>query len=290
MNKLRHMSLFAHIVETGSITATADMLGLSKSVVSQHLKALEEELGVVLLKRTTRRQVLTAAGRDFFQSCKVLNAIAEDAWVSALENRESPKGKICITAPNALMQTLVIPATNDLLKLHQDLEIEYLSSDQQLDLYEEGVDLAVRVGRSTESTLKQKRIGNFRDILCGDADYLKGRPLEQLSYIANSWQGKDIKHEFRNGESEELFEYRAKIKCSTNSFHTCLSLIEAGVGIGLVPDFYFSAHKHSLIEVFPDQILQENEVFTLHPFASKPPLAVRLCIQSIELKLKNLKG
>ncbi|GAA06590.1 bacterial regulatory helix-turn-helix, lysR family protein [Photobacterium leiognathi subsp. mandapamensis svers.1.1.] len=73
MNKLRQMSIFAHIVEEGSVSAAANKLDLSKSVVSQHLKTLEQELGITLLKRTTRRHTLTQAGEAFYQSCREIN-------------------------------------------------------------------------------------------------------------------------------------------------------------------------------------------------------------------------
>ena len=109
MNQLRDMSIFAHIVEQGSITAAAEFLQLSKSVVSHSLKSLEEELGVALLKRTTRRQTLTAAGEVFLERCRELNSIADEAWQQARNTLEIPQGHVRITAPNALMGSLIAP-------------------------------------------------------------------------------------------------------------------------------------------------------------------------------------
>ena len=124
MNQLRHMAVFAHIVETGSITATAELLQLSKSVISQHLKTLEENLGVTLLKRTTRRQSLTSAGQDFYQHCKTLNQIADEAWLQAQEVLDVPKGNVRITAPYALMETLIAPAIAPLIEQYPLLQPE----------------------------------------------------------------------------------------------------------------------------------------------------------------------
>jgi len=93
------MSVFAKVVESGSISAAAESLNLSKSVVSQHLKVLEDELGVGLLKRTTRRQTLTPAGKDFFEKCQQMNQLATQAWDNARESQITPKGHIHITAP-----------------------------------------------------------------------------------------------------------------------------------------------------------------------------------------------
>lgn len=92
MNRLRQMAIFAHVVETGSVSAAADKLNVSKSVVSQHLKTLENELGMVLMKRTTRRQTLTDVGEQFYLKCKELNSIAESAWDIASDYQTEPQG------------------------------------------------------------------------------------------------------------------------------------------------------------------------------------------------------
>ena len=83
MKMLRHMAIFAQVVEAGSITEAAATLDLSKSVVSQHLSALESELGVLLIKRSTRKHNLTSAGRNFYQSCQEINRLSDFAWQQA---------------------------------------------------------------------------------------------------------------------------------------------------------------------------------------------------------------
>ena len=284
MNQLRHMAVFAHIVESGSITGAAETLDLSKSVVSQHLKALEQSLGITLLKRTTRRQMLTAAGRDFYEHCKSLNQIADQAWQQAQQVLEVPKGNIRITAPNALMDTLVAPAIAELLIEYPLLEPELISSDAQLDLMADNIDLAIRVGPSSDSNIKQRRMGEFRDVLCGKAQLLRSTALEDIPYIANSWQGKQIEHEFRPVEitGKEVQTYSTQARCISNSFHTCVSLIEAGTGIGLIPDFRLAKPQHStLVKVFPNRQLPLNPVYALHTFNKQMPLNVQVCLDAI---------
>ena len=166
MNQLRQMSLFARVVEAGSISAAAAQLELSKSVVSQHLKALEQELGVVLLKRTTRRQHLTEAGQTFYERCRALNQVAEEAWAEVQQRTGELKGRIRLTAPDALMAPLIAPLVAELLKVSPGLQPELIASDAQLDLMQQQIDLAIRVGESPDSQLRQRRIGEFRDVLC----------------------------------------------------------------------------------------------------------------------------
>lgn len=292
------MSVFAHIVETGSITAASELLVLSKSVVSQHLKSLENELGIVLLKRTTRKQTLTVAGKQFYQQCKILNQVANDAWHDAQQSKAVPQGKIRITAPNALMETLVTPAISQLLPQYPLLKPELISHDHHLSLMSEDIDLAIRVGQSKESTLKQKRIGEFRDVLCGKAEFIVSKPWQDLAYIANTWQGNEICHQFQRKEKKssphsltqignqveqangELM-YSTNPHCVTNSFYTCLALIKSASGIGIIPDFHLKSLSSELVEVFPEHQLQSNTIYALHPFGNQTPLSVNVCLQAI---------
>lgn len=301
MNQLRHMAVFAHIVETGSITAAAELLQLSKSVVSQHLKTLEQNLGITLLKRTTRRQTLTAAGQDFYQHCKALNHIADQAWQQAQEVLEVPKGKVRITAPNALMETLIAPAIAEVMKEFPLLYPELISSDIRHDLMADNIDLAIRVGQSGDSNIKQRRIGEFRDVLCASAVLLAQNNIAEAAYIANSWQDKKIRHEFKSSKTQAskikastikgqvplIFE--AEARCITNSFNTCFTLIEAGAGIGLIPEFRLASKESILKPVFPDYQLPINPVYALHTFAAQLPMSVSVCLNAIEQKLAAKK-
>ncbi|WP_318444264.1 LysR family transcriptional regulator [Photobacterium leiognathi] len=291
MNKLRQMSVFAHIVEEGSVSAAANKLDLSKSVVSQHLKTLEQELGITLLKRTTRRHTLTQAGEAFYQSCREINTIADIAWDQAQEMQTEPQGRLCITAPNALMDTLVTPVIADLMKQYPKLKPELISDDQHVNLMKYDIDLAIRVGQSQDSNLKQKRLGEFKDVLCGSAQ-LNTTDIHQLPYIANQWQGKHIKHVFTATNGETMI-YETEAHCTTNSFHSCVALIKAGAGIGIIPDFYLSqinSHQENSIVPLPlNMSLSSNTIYALSPFNKSAPLAVTLCIAALEKQLaKNV--
>lgn len=289
MKKLRHMSIFAHIVEAGSITRAAENLQLSKSVVSQHLKVLEQELGVLLIKRSTRKHILTNAGRDFYESCKDINKIADSAWQRAQQSIEVPQGYIKITAPNALMEGVIAPAIGKLLQQYPLLEPELIGSDSHLDLMSENIDLAIRVGRSQASNLKQRRIGEFRDVLCAKKDLLQKLPIDKALYIANHWQSKHIKHEFSDSKGNHC-SYQASVHCKANSFYACLALIKEGAGIGLIPDFQFNHINPVLAEVFPKFQLPANQVYVLYPYDKHLPLSVKVCIEAIQKYFNKLSG
>ena len=287
MQKLRHMSVFAYIVEAGSITGAAESLQLSKSVVSQHLKSLERELGVLLIKRSTRTHTLTSAGRDFYESCREVNKITEFAWQRAQELKEVPKGIIKITAPNALMDVVIAPAIGKLLKQYPLLEPELISGDSQLDLMSDNIDLAIRVGPSQASNIKQRRIGEFRDILCGSQALVQKEEIDKAVYIANKWQGKHICHHFNDANGNEVL-FEATALCQANSFYSCLALIKEGAGIGLIPDFQFNMIKPVLCEVFPKLKLPINQVYALHTYDKHLPSSIKVCIEAIENHLNKL--
>lgn len=284
MNKLRQMTIFATIVEQGSISSAAEQLNLSKSVISQHLKALEQELGLTLLKRTTRRQALTDAGAQFYQKCKHLNDIADAAWQQLEPLKSQAQGKIKITASHALMDTLVVPAIVELLKQHPKLRPELISEDKHLDFMKHNIDLAIRVGVSADSNYKQKKLGSFRDILCGIPPLVANAKVDELPYVANSWQGQTIHHEFL-AKSGETWHYKNKPSYIANSFHSCLSLIRSGAGIGLIPSIYFDKKGGDLIDLVPNMDLPENPIYALHPFTNNTPVNVKVCSAAIERQL-----
>lgn len=287
MDHLRHMSIFAHIVESGSITKAAEHLQLSKSVVSQHLKLLEQALGVLLIMRSTRTHILTSAGKEFYQSCKEINKIADTAWQLAQQTTEVPKDYLKITAPNALMDVVIAPAIGELLKRYPKLEPELISADTHLDLMAENIDLAIRVGRSTPSNIKQRRLGSFRDVFCGSPSLVNKQDINAAIYIANIWQGKHVHHHFTDAEGH-CKDYQATAQCRANSFYSCLSLLKEGAGVGLIPDFQFFAVKALLVEIFPNFKLPENHVYALYPYQNHLPLHIKVCVEAIEERLANL--
>lgn len=282
------MSIFAHIVDEGSISSAADVLQLSKSVISQHLKSLEVELGVTLLKRTTRRQTLTSVGEAFYKKCKSLNHIADSAWLDIQESAETPKGHVGITAPNALMEVLITPVIAQLLQQYPQLEPELISHDHHVNLSANNIDIAIRVGHSGDSNLKQKRIGEFRDVLCGKKEIVySSKVIDELPYISNSWQGKKISHEFTSKVKPAIY-YENEAQCITNSFHSCLSLINAGAGIGIIPDFHMPLIEAEIVSVMPGYDLPLNPVYALHPYDKQIPLSVKVCIKAIEQQFMKM--
>lgn len=172
MDKLRAMSTFVRIVETGSLTAAAERLETSPTSVVRSLSALEKALGVRLLNRTTRRMALTDEGREYFERCRHLLLDVEEAEAALLARQIKPAGRLVITAPVMFGRLHVGPAVTDFLSAFPEVRIELLLLDRVVDLIDEGVDLAVRIGTLPESSLVAVPLGSTRRIVCASPAYL----------------------------------------------------------------------------------------------------------------------
>ncbi|HEX5393853.1 MAG TPA: LysR family transcriptional regulator [Rhodocyclaceae bacterium] len=172
MDKLRAMTVFVRIVEAGSLSAAADQLDTSLASVVRSLAALEKALGVRLLNRTTRRIALTDEGREYSERCRQVLAQVEEAEAALSARQITPAGRLAITAPVMFGRLHVEPVLTDFLSSYPEVRAELLLLDRIVDLLEEGLDLAIRIGEPAESSLVAIPLGRTRRVLCASPDYL----------------------------------------------------------------------------------------------------------------------
>ena len=173
MDKFRALETFVRIVDEGSLTAAAGALGVSLPSVVRSLAALEREVGVRLMHRTTRRSSLSDEGREYYERARrVLEELAQaDAALSS--RRVEPKGRLRVTAPVAYGRLHVAPVVAEFMGRHPRVEVELLLLDRIVDLVDEGIDAAVRIGHLPESTLVATRVGETRRVVCASPGYLR---------------------------------------------------------------------------------------------------------------------
>lgn len=295
LNQSRHIQIFCQIVDVGGIGKAAEALEVSKSVISQHLKTLELELGVSLLNRTTRRQTLTPVGKEFYQQCKQINQLTKQAWQQAQAAQEVAQGIVTITAPHALMDSVVAPAIGELLIKHPLIKPVLIADDQRQDLIKNNIDIAVRVGELPDSDYRQVKLGEFRDVLCASQTYIDkyfsdNSTIEwpTINYIANGWQGNHVNHQLTHVQSKDkTLNLSFTPQRRANSLPTVVALAKAGSGIALLPHFIV-AQEPALMTVVADYQLPPNEVFALHAYSSGKPKAVELAIGAINREMKSL--
>lgn len=189
MDKLRAMQTFVRIVERGSLTAAAEALEASLPSVVRTLAALEAELDVRLLNRTTRRIALTDEGREYYERCKRVLAEVDDAEAALSARRAAPKGRLRVTAPVMFGRLHVAPVATDFVARHAEVQLELLLLDRVVDLLEEGVDVAVRIGHLPDSSLVAIPVGQTRRVTCASPAYLKraGSPRSPDELARHRW-------------------------------------------------------------------------------------------------------
>jgi DNA-binding transcriptional LysR family regulator len=175
MVDLLSLQTFVRIADGGSLSAAARATGRSLPAVSRSLVQLESDLGVRLLHRTTRRTHLTDAGAQYLERCRRILAEIDDANASISDLGRSLAGPITLTAPVLFGQVHIAPVVTEFLGMHPDVAISLVLSDSLSNIVEEGIDLAVRIGRLQDSGLVARRLGEVRRVACASPDYLKRR-------------------------------------------------------------------------------------------------------------------
>lgn len=180
MDRLEAMTVFAAVCDAGGFAPAARRLGVSPSVVTRQIAALERRLGVRLLHRTTRVVRLTDAGERYLESARRVLAEVEEAEERARGDRERPRGRLVVTAPVIFGRMHVAPLLRDYLTEYADVSAELILNDRNLHLIDEGIDVAIRIGALEDSSLVARRLGETRRVVVAAPGYLerRGRPQE----------------------------------------------------------------------------------------------------------------
>ena len=291
-DKLKRMALFAEIVDSGSISAAARRVGSTPSAVSQQLRLLEAALGLVLLHRSTRRITLTEAGERYYPACAAMVAQARSADQALERLRDEPEGELRLAAPigfGELLSTALEP-----LRRHPRLRLHLLLDDTPIDLIGERVDLALRVGRFTDSALVARRLGELQRQLCAAPRYLaeRGWPRHPNELEGHDWLGLpprsgavDILSFQGQGERQgEREEVRAEPRLLASQVTALQAMAVAGWGlyVGMADDVRQPMAEGRLAPVLPDWRLEPAAVFAVTPRRDEQPAKVRHALQALQ--------
>ncbi len=272
MGQLEDMNVFVRIVESGGISRASEQLGLAKSAVSRKLVELETRLGVVLLNRTTRKSSLTAAGKNYYQNAiKILDDVIELNSTTA-DSSTSLEGTINLAAPLSFGLCHLSSAIDLFIKQHPNLTINIDFSDRQVDLIQEGLDLAFRIAHLKDSNLIARKIKPIRLVLCASPDYLKenGIPktpndLKQHRLLQyNSGSGSTWKFRDKKGK-DYLINVAANIMANNGDFLKDMAI--SGHGIILIPTFisWQAIKKGELVPILFDYTLPQLNAYAVYP-------------------------
>ena len=175
MDRIDAMQAFVTVAELKGFAPAARKLGMSPSGVTRLIAALEERLGARLLQRTTRQVALTDAGARYLERARRILSDVEEAESAVEGERTRPGGRLVVSAPNGFGRLHVSPVVSAYLQRYPEVSADLRLSDRMINLVEEGVDLAVRIGHLPDSTLVARHVGEMRRIVVASKEYLKRR-------------------------------------------------------------------------------------------------------------------
>ncbi len=259
MDRFLSMGVFAKAVETGSFSAAGEALRMSSQLVGKHVQTLEQHLGIRLLQRTTRRQHLTEAGRDFYERVKIILAEVEAAEGVAAISGATPRGRLRINAPVTFGAHALGPRLPEYLGKYPDVTIDMALSNRYVDLMDEGFDVVFRVGELADSGLMARALSPYRLCLCAAPAYLAScapiahpRDLEQLECLGFSLS--ELRSHWTFEGPDGLIEVPIHGKLMVDSGEALLGAARAGMGMLLQPYELVNADLASghLVAVLPE--------------------------------------
>ena len=268
---LNEMAIFAHVVEAGSFTGAAKNLGLPKSTISRKITQLEERLGVRLIQRTTRSLSLTDTGSAYYNQCARILSEIEEANIAVTQMQSTPTGILRITAPVLFGSTVLATLVAEFIEQHPQLQVDLVLSDQKLDLIQDGIDIAFRVGQLEDSSLIGRYLGDVRGMLCASPEYLKGRsvpthPDQLMDYdilAPHQW----IQWHMTGPKNEEINLNVNKPRVIVNDFASLYTLALAGAGIAPLPMMIAAPAIRSgnLVPILPEWPFDSAPIHALYP-------------------------
>ena len=295
MDRFQSLLAFARVVEAGSFARAADRLDLSVSAVSRHVSDLEAHLGVRLLNRTTRRLSLTETGQTFYERCVQLLADLDEAEEAVTASAVVPRGTLRMTASISFGAGYLAPAIAEFQRRHPQLRFDIELSDRVVDLVDERIDLAIRIGDIGSQALIGRRIGTTQMVCCASPAYLArhGAPhtpadlahhaclTYEYSSDGNVWRFKDA----AGGQHD------VKVTGLANSNNGAMlaALAVEGVGVTLEPDFIIAADVRAgrLVRLLRDHVPPTISINATYPSRRHLSAKVRAFIDFLVLRFER---
>jgi len=282
VDELKRVGVFTRVVEAKSFSEAARQLGVAKSAVSKQVSLLEKEVGVRLLNRSTRRISLTEAGDIFYRHCQDIVTRTHVALDELRQYQNQPTGTLKVSSPISFGTSHLVPVIKELRALYPHLKIELLLEDRIINMVEEGVDLAIRVGWMQESNLVAKKLCEVPMVVFASPDYLAKmgvpkKPCDLLDhhFISMSLFKAPLRWNFEKNGNSETVQVHSSVK--SNSPDAVVSLAVAGQGISALANNMVFKHIESgaLMPVLSSFNLKPVGIYAVYPHREHMPPKVR---------------
>ena len=282
------------VVESGSFTAAAELLGVSKSYVSKQVSLLEDRLGVRLLQRTTRRLTLTESGNTFLGYCKDMAALFDEAESTLADMQQRPKGVLKLALNSRYGTHYMAAAIAEFSVKYPEVTVEVHSNFRDVDLLEGSYDLALRYDKLEDSSLVARRLGGHTLSLCAAPPYWKkhGKPVSPEDLAEhNCLTLPDRAWTFSTPDRRDLSKVKVSGNWISEDGANRLAAAKAGIGIAQLPDFYIAeaVDKGELVKL-EDQVWSHyyRIAWAVYPNTRHLSAKVRYFIDFLVLYLHNL--
>jgi DNA-binding transcriptional LysR family regulator len=291
MDELKRVGVFTKVVEAGSFSEAARRLGVAKSAVSKQISLLEEEVGVRLLNRTTRKLSLTEAGNIYYRHCEHIVSRAEIALNELRQYQNQPTGTLRVSSPISFGRALLIPVIKELRNLYPLLKIDLQLSDEVIDMVENSIDLTVRIGQLQDSNLIAKKLCDTPVVIFASPEYLAsyGPPKTPSDLIDHQWISLSILSSpivgtFHHKISQEPAEHQISSNLKINSVDAIIDAALQGLGISALvkTTVHEELRNGKLIPVLEDYELTPRGIYALYPHREHLPPKVRIFMDFLE--------
>jgi DNA-binding transcriptional LysR family regulator len=287
LDRFTSLQVFVKVAASGSLSAAGRDMGLSQTMVTKHVAALEARLGVRLFHRSTRRLSITEAGRNFLESVERILSELDAAYASIAADRFEPRGLLRLNAPVSFGSRQIAPLLAEFARRYPHLQVELGLNDRLVDLAEEGWDLAVRIGSLEESSLIARRIASCRTALVAAPGYLQahGTPRTVAELNGHNCLGYTLSH--RTGADRWSFGSRGDVTVKVsgslraNNGDALRSAAIAGEGIIYQPTFIVAddLKAGTLVRLTLDQpTIEFAGIYAVYLPERNPPAKVRAFI------------
>ena len=293
MDRLAGLDLFIRVVETGSFSKAADDLGIAQPTATKAVAAIESRLGARLLHRSTRGITPTEVGALYYERCKRISRDVEDAENLATLLQSGVGGQIRISTSLAFGRRIMVPLALRYMREHPAVRIDLAFDDRYVDLVEQGVDLAIRMGRLADSTLGARYLGTNPWVMVASPAYLAEHPVprgpadlaQHQCVIYSSVQGDD-RWSFTGPSGEEV-SVPVSGRLRTNNLSTVLAAAGAGMGLAVLPWYVAreSVGDGSVVPVLADHGLPAQDVHAVYPSPKLVSTKVTNFIAFLQLSL-----
>jgi DNA-binding transcriptional LysR family regulator len=281
MDRMTSIETFVKVADSGGFSAAARVLNMSASMVTNHVRSLEERLGVRLLNRNTRKISLTEVGQSYYERAQQILADIEDADRSALALQTSPRGKLLLNTSIA-MPPFLAPVIAEFVELYPEISIVMSMSDREVDLLEDGFDLAIRHMPLADSSMMSRRIATYHFILTGAPGYfakygIPKHPRDLATHNCLTFSNAVGGHDWRFSGPEGDLSVPVAGNMQSNSANALRLAAVHGQGVTILPSFLVADDLRAgrLMPVLNEFLNAEHAVSAIFPHRHRLSVKVR---------------